>query len=165
MDPRWPITLPSQHYAAGWRAEVRPVADINALGLRYARLEDGPEKEALLLELCRPPSASGLGTTRDYTAKVKRVVEIIEHELSKQKQFTVADAGRYLEFDGDRYIRLLGRKGYLASANGGSRERFTRAPPPPAGTHQSRWRRPGKVRKACPTGPRPRQTARLNCRG
>jgi hypothetical protein len=58
--------LPSSHYAAGWKTDAahRPLAEVNALGLRYAELPDeilsvgdrlvsNPEKEGLLLELCQ----------------------------------------------------------------------------------------------------------------
>jgi hypothetical protein len=58
--------LPSSHYAAGWKIDAahRPLAEVNALGLRYAELPDeipavgdrlvsNPEKEGLLLELCQ----------------------------------------------------------------------------------------------------------------
>jgi hypothetical protein len=49
-------TLPARHYAAGWKTEgaLRPLAEVNDLGRRYAELPaDAPEKEALLLELCQ----------------------------------------------------------------------------------------------------------------
>ena len=51
-----------------------------------------------------------------YTEKVKRLVEVIEHELSTRKQFSFADVNRHLDFDCNRYIRLLGRLGFLRSA-------------------------------------------------
>ena len=51
----------------------------------------------------------------NYTEKVKRIVEIIAHELSERTRFTVADVTRHLEFDSDRYIRLLCRRGFPAS--------------------------------------------------
>jgi hypothetical protein len=44
-----------------------------------------------------------------YTDKVKLLVEAIENGLSKRKQFSFADVNRHLDFDCDRYIRLLGR--------------------------------------------------------
>jgi len=50
------ITLPANHYAAGWKTEgvVKPLAEITDLGRRYAELpSDSAEKEALLLELCK----------------------------------------------------------------------------------------------------------------
>ena len=48
-----------------------------------------------------------------YTEKVRMAVEAIENELSKRKQFSFADVNRYLEFDCNRHIRLLGRLGFL----------------------------------------------------
>jgi hypothetical protein len=48
-----------------------------------------------------------------YTEKVKEVVTHINHELSKYKQIRVVDLNRYLEFDSDRYLRLLARRGFL----------------------------------------------------
>ena len=51
---------------------------------------------------------------RRYTRKVKRVVEIIDHELSKYKQIRVVDLNRHLEFDADRHLRLLDRRGFLS---------------------------------------------------
>ena len=48
-----------------------------------------------------------------YTEKVRMVVEAIQNELSKRKQFSFADVDRHLEFDCNRYIRLLGRLGFL----------------------------------------------------
>ena len=49
----------------------------------------------------------------DYKTKVKRVVETIDHELSQRRQFTFADVNRYLDLDCHRYLRLLGRVGFL----------------------------------------------------
>jgi hypothetical protein len=43
-----------------------------------------------------------------YTDKVKLLVEVIENELSTRKQFSFADVNRHLDFDCNRYIRLLG---------------------------------------------------------
>ena len=59
------ITLPSSHYAAGWRTDnFKQLDEVNELGRRYAELPDeipaagdllvsNPEKETLLLELCQ----------------------------------------------------------------------------------------------------------------
>ena len=49
------ITLPSSHYASGWKIDValRPLEEITALGCRYAELGESAEKEDLLLELCQ----------------------------------------------------------------------------------------------------------------
>ena len=43
------ITLPAEHYAASWKSEIRPHAEINALGKRYAETHD----QDVLLELCQ----------------------------------------------------------------------------------------------------------------
>ena len=45
------ITLPANHYAAGWKTEMapRPRAEINELGKRYAETHD----QDVLLELCQ----------------------------------------------------------------------------------------------------------------
>jgi hypothetical protein len=48
-----------------------------------------------------------------YTEKVKLVVEAINHELSKRTQFAAVDVRRYVDFDCDRHIRLLCRRGFL----------------------------------------------------
>ena len=48
-----------------------------------------------------------------YKDKVKLVVGVIQHELSKQRQFPIADVNRHLDFKCDRYIRLLCRSGFL----------------------------------------------------
>ena len=71
----------------------------------------------------------------NYTEKVKKVVECIDHELSKYTQITVSDVNRHLEFDCDRYIRLLTRRGFLSvikGANGKTTgwERSEQWPPP-----------------------------------
>ena len=50
-----------------------------------------------------------------YTKKVKMLVEVIENELSTRKQFSFADVNAHLDFDCNRYIRLLGRLGFLSS--------------------------------------------------
>jgi hypothetical protein len=53
------------------------------------------------------------GYDPDYKAKVKLVVDVINHELSKRKQFTVADVNRHLDIDSSRYLRLLVRVGFV----------------------------------------------------
>jgi hypothetical protein len=50
-----------------------------------------------------------------YTDKVKLLVEAINHGLSQRKQFSFVDVNRHLDFDCNRYIRLLGRMGFLQS--------------------------------------------------
>jgi DNA-directed RNA polymerase specialized sigma24 family protein len=218
-----PVTLPPDHYAARWTAAVRPVPEVNQLGIRYARLADGPEKEALLLEICqafhsyvmkyltmicrgrvplscpRPGKSQvnkdvepflryflakgtpvnkqtltaaakrfhlafkGMETEEiynvlmgqllaairgydpDYTAKVKLVAETIDHELSKQREFSAADVGRYVEFDCDRHLSLLRRKGFLdaTAAEGKKAAGYLRA---------AAWPPPGTFFKSGPIG-------------
>jgi hypothetical protein len=53
------------------------------------------------------------GYDPNYKQKVKLVVETVENELSKQKQFSAVNVNRYLEFDGARDLRLLARSGFL----------------------------------------------------
>ena len=53
-----------------------------------------------------------------YTEKVKLVVECMENELSNYKQVRTCDLNRHLEFDGDRFLRLLARRGFLAAVKG-----------------------------------------------
>ena len=51
-----------------------------------------------------------------YTDKVRVVAEAINNDtLSKQSHFSVADLNRLLEFDSNRYLRLLCRRGFLTS--------------------------------------------------
>jgi hypothetical protein len=92
-----------------------------------------------------------------YTEKVKRLVEVIQNELSTRKQFSFADVNRHLDFDCNRYIRLLGRRGFLCPAPqrpAGSIKKFI-APPRRPGTPRNRWLRPSTVRIASPTNSPP----------
>jgi hypothetical protein len=54
----------------------------------------------------------------EYTQKVKRVAECIDHELSTYKQIRSCDIGRHLDDDCDRYLRLLARRGFLSTVKG-----------------------------------------------
>jgi hypothetical protein len=54
----------------------------------------------------------------DYTEKIRLLVECIKHELRKYKQVRVVDAGRHLEFDCDRHLRFLARRGFLTPVKG-----------------------------------------------
>jgi hypothetical protein len=49
-----------------------------------------------------------------YTEKVKLVVGVIKNELSKRKQFAVADVNRHLEFDCSKHLRVLCRGAFLS---------------------------------------------------
>jgi hypothetical protein len=51
-----------------------------------------------------------------YKDKLRKVVEVIQHELLKQKQFSAALVNRHLEFGGTRHLRLLVRAGFLQIA-------------------------------------------------
>jgi|SRR5450432_1559378 hypothetical protein len=75
-----------------------------------------------------------------YTDKVKLLVEAIENGLSTRKQFSFADVNGHLDFDCNRYIRLLGRLGFLRSLPqrpARSIKKFI-APPPRPGTPRNR---------------------------
>ena len=54
----------------------------------------------------------------DYTKKIKLVVECIDHELQKYKTIRVVDVNRHLEFDADRYLRVLARRSFLEVVKG-----------------------------------------------
>ena len=75
----------------------------------------------------------------DYTKKIKLVVESIEHE--KHKTIRVVDVNRHLEFDADRYLRVLARRGFLEAvkAKGGKISGWVRSGqwPPPVEFFQS----------------------------
>ena len=75
----------------------------------------GMETEEVYDVLMEQLVATIKGYDPKYTEKVRMAVEAIENELSKRKQFSFADVNRYLEFDCNRYIRLLGRLGFLQS--------------------------------------------------
>jgi hypothetical protein len=45
--------------------------------------------------------------------KVKQVVEVIDHEISKRKQYRTIAVRRHLEFDRNKHLRLLCRPGFL----------------------------------------------------
>jgi hypothetical protein len=82
-----------------------------------------------------------------YTDKVKRLVEVLSNELSQRKQFSFADVNTHLDFDCNRYIRLLGRLGFLKAVKDGNSKRITGFvrtiswPPPAAffGQERSAW--------------------------
>lgn len=52
-----------------------------------------------------------------YTDKVRVVAEKIEDAF--QKQFTILELNGRLDFDGNRYVRLLCRRGFLEAVKGG----------------------------------------------
>ena len=58
-----------------------------------------------------------------YKAKVKKVIEVIDHELSKRKQFRALDVRRRLGFDCDKHLRLLCRRGFLEVVPGREEEK------------------------------------------
>jgi len=75
----------------------------------------GMETEEIYDILMEQLVATVKGYDPTYTDKVKLLVEAIEHGLSNRKQFSFADVNRHLDFDCDRYIRLLGRLGFVLS--------------------------------------------------
>ena len=79
-----------------------------------------------------------------YKAKVKLAVEVIDNEFSKRKQFTAADINRHLEFDSNRYLKLLGRIGFLRKEAGAEKvAKYSRT---------DSWPPPVKFLKGTPTG-------------
>ena len=75
----------------------------------------GMETEEIYDILMAQLVATIKGYDPTYTEKIKLLVEAIENGLSKRKQFSFADVNRHLDSDCDRYIRLLGRFGFLFS--------------------------------------------------
>jgi hypothetical protein len=53
-----------------------------------------------------------------YTEKLKQIVEVIDDALSGSRLFRAVDLDRHLEFGGDRYLRLLCRRGFLVAKRG-----------------------------------------------
>jgi hypothetical protein len=79
--------------------------------LAFKGMETGEIYDVLMEQLV----ATIKGYDPTYTEKVKLLVEAIENGLSKRKQFSFADVNRHLDFDCNRYIRLLGRLGCFFS--------------------------------------------------
>ena len=78
----------------------------------------------------------------DYNEKIRLVAECIKHELQKYKQIRTIDANRHLEFDCDRHLRFLARRGFLEAVKGkdGKISGWKRSElwPPRAGFFQTR---------------------------
>jgi hypothetical protein len=75
------------------------------------------------------------GYDPNYKAKVKQAVGIIDNEFSKRKQFSAADINRHLDIDCNRYLKLLGRLGFLRKEAGAEKvANYSRTSlwPPPA---------------------------------
>jgi hypothetical protein len=89
----------------------------------------GMETEEVYDVLMEQLIAALNGYDPNYKQKVKLVVETVENELSKQKQFSSDDIGRYLEFDCTRHLRLLARSGFIQVVSGG-KEKLPRTPKP-----------------------------------
>jgi len=75
--------------------------------------------------------------TRSTKGTVKLVVETVNHEFSKRKSFSAADLNRHLAIDSTKYLRLLGRLGFVEQAKEPAAEKtkiYTRTAswPPPA---------------------------------
>ena len=88
---------------------------MNAIVKQFHLAFKGMETEEVYDVLMEQLVATVKGYDPAYTEKVCMVVEAIQNELSKRKQFSFADVDRHLEFDCNRYIRLLGRLGFLKS--------------------------------------------------
>ena len=71
------------------------------------------EAEEIYAVLMQQLIAAINGYDPRYKAKVGRVVQVINHELSKRKQFRAADVRRYVEFDCDKHLRWLCLRGFL----------------------------------------------------
>jgi hypothetical protein len=52
------------------------------------------------------PEGGGLRVARDL---------VIDGKLRKRKRFVVADVNRYLDLDGNKYVRMLVRRGFLVA--------------------------------------------------
>lgn len=76
----------------------------------------GMETEEIYDILIAQMVATIKGYDPTYTDKVKRLVEVIQNELSKKPSLNFADVNGHLDFDCNRYIRLLGRLGFLSPA-------------------------------------------------
>ena len=55
----------------------------------------------------------------DYKEKVKEIVEVIDEKYTRRKSFTLADVNRHLEFDADRFLRMLVRRKHLEKVGEG----------------------------------------------
>ena len=89
------------------RQSLNPV--VHHLHLAFKELETEEVYDVLMEQLMR--AIKQYDPT--YTEKVKLVVEAINRELSKRTQFAAVDVRRYVDFDCDRHIRLLCRRGFL----------------------------------------------------
>jgi hypothetical protein len=76
----------------------------------------GMETEEIYDILIAQMVATIKGYDPTYTEKVKRLVEVIQNELSEKSSLNFADVNGHLDFDCNRYIRLLGRLGFLSPA-------------------------------------------------
>ena len=95
----------------GQRAERAASRGANSQSLEVT--ERNKETEEIYDVLMEQLVATIKGYDPKYTEKVKLLVEAIENGLSKRKQFSFADVNRHLDFDCNRYIRLLGRLGFV----------------------------------------------------
>ena len=91
------------------RQNLNPV--VRHLHLAFKDMETEERYDVLMEQLVRAINQYD----PKYTEKVKLVVEAINHELSKRTQFAAVDVRRYVDFDCDRHIRLLCRRGFLTS--------------------------------------------------
>jgi hypothetical protein len=91
------------------RQNLNPV--VRHLHLAFKEMETEERYDVLMEQLVRALNQYD----PKYTEKVKLVVEAINHELSKRTQFAAVDVRRYVDFDCDRHIRLLCRRGFLTA--------------------------------------------------
>ena len=87
-----------------------------------------------------------------YTEKVQVVVEALDEKLPQCGQFTLSDINRHVEFDCNRYLRLLCRHGYLTPATGKAKG-YVRGGSWPPDEKFFRSRPPGERSLRGPAGP------------
>ena len=86
----------------------------HSLHLAFKGMDSGEVYDILMQQFL----AAAARYDPDYTGKIRRIAECIDHELSKYKQIRAVDLNRYLEFDGDRHLRFFARHGFLQAVKG-----------------------------------------------
>jgi hypothetical protein len=105
---------------------------VRRLHLAFKQMDSGEVYDVLMAQFLEAVAKYD----PEYTEKVKRVVECIDHELSTYQQIRSCDLARHLDLDCHRYLRLLARRGFLTPVKGkdGKIGGWKRSPqwPPPA---------------------------------
>jgi hypothetical protein len=60
-----------------------------------------------------------------YTEKVKITAEKIDEVIAHAKSFTVSELNDYLEFDCNKFVRLLCRRGFLAPVRANGQQKIS----------------------------------------